>query len=133
MSLPDLDQLDQLHQSTTPESLSPEHTGELYALNNAWIFAIHDAWPVISAELRLLREDRETLAHKIIKLGFATGHGDTLMDLIEEWKWQLEERASLEAFERAAQICRELALGPVGIREGALLCAKAIDALPRRR
>jgi len=36
-------------------------------------------------------EDKETLAHWMIEHGFATGHGDTIEDLLYELGWQIQE------------------------------------------
>jgi len=36
-------------------------------------------------------EDREKVAACLLSLGLATGHGDTLDDLLSELKWQVEE------------------------------------------
>lgn len=35
--------------------------------------------------------DRELLAQWMIRHGFATGHGDTVADLLKELSWQIEE------------------------------------------
>jgi hypothetical protein len=37
------------------------------------------------------REDREKLARWMIENGFATGHGDTLDQLLIELTWQINE------------------------------------------
>ena len=34
---------------------------------------------------------RERLASWMIENGFATGHGDTFEDLLDELRWQIEE------------------------------------------
>ena len=36
--------------------------------------------------------DKEKLAQWMIERGYATGHGDTIEDLIEELVWQVVER-----------------------------------------
>ena len=37
------------------------------------------------------RAARETLARWMLAHGFATGHGDTMDDLLKELTWQVEE------------------------------------------
>jgi len=48
--------------------------------------------------------EREKLAAWMIQRGFATGHGDTIKDLLKELEWQIEERISNER-EACASIC----------------------------
>jgi GH25 family lysozyme M1 (1,4-beta-N-acetylmuramidase) len=36
--------------------------------------------------------EREKLAAWMIERGYATGHGDTVEDLLKELEWQIEER-----------------------------------------
>ena len=36
-------------------------------------------------------EERESVAAWMIRQGFATGHGDTLADLLSELAWQIDE------------------------------------------
>lgn len=36
--------------------------------------------------------DKEKLAHWMMKRGYATGHGDTMEDLLRELAWQMDER-----------------------------------------
>jgi hypothetical protein len=36
-------------------------------------------------------EDKETLAAWMIENGFATGHGDSIKDLLSELTWQIKE------------------------------------------
>lgn len=38
-----------------------------------------------------MHEDRETLARWMLGHGFATGHGDTVDDLLSELEWQISE------------------------------------------
>jgi hypothetical protein len=47
--------------------------------------------------------DREKLANFMLANGFATGHGDTIDDLITELTWQIkEERRAAKERERKA-------------------------------
>lgn len=43
-----------------------------------------------------MTEDRESVAAFMIRAGFATGHGDTLDDLLGELEAQVQERASAQ-------------------------------------
>ena len=63
---------------------------------------------------RLVAAEREKLAHWMMSLGYATGHGDTTEDLLDELEWQVTESwskvvvASVEAEREAcAQLCLE--------------------------
>lgn len=52
---------------------------------------------------KALAEAREALARWLIAHGFATGHGDTLDDLLGELSWQVKERsAEAEALRKDA-------------------------------
>jgi hypothetical protein len=49
--------------------------------------------PDVDAMIALVRADeRNKLAAWMIQFGFATGHGDTMDQLLEELRWQVEER-----------------------------------------
>jgi hypothetical protein len=48
--------------------------------------------------------EREKLAAWMMRQGYATGHGDTVEDLLKELEWQIEERISNER-EACASIC----------------------------
>ena len=50
------------------------------------------------------KHEREKLAAWMMRQGFATGHGDTVEDLLKELEWQIEERISNER-EACASIC----------------------------
>lgn len=43
------------------------------------------------AELVAAKE-REVVANYIIDRGFATGHGDSIVDLLDQLQWQIEEK-----------------------------------------
>ena len=51
--------------------------------------------------------DMEILAKWMIKHGYATVHGDTMEDLLEELEWQIEER-SHRAVEVERKACAAL-------------------------
>ena len=48
--------------------------------------------------------ERNKLAAWMMRQGYATGHGDTIKDLLKELEWQIEERISNER-EACASIC----------------------------
>jgi hypothetical protein len=51
--------------------------------------------------------EREKLAAWMIQRGFATGHGDTIKDLLKELEWQIEERIKNER-EACARLCDQM-------------------------
>ena len=57
-------------------------------------------------------DKKEILAHWMIRHDFATGHGDTIEDLLDELKWQIAERferAVASEREACAKVCEEQA------------------------
>ena len=50
--------------------------------------------------------EREKLAAWMTRQGYATGHGDTVEDLLKELEWQIDERVRNER-EACAQIAKE--------------------------
>ena len=63
------------------------------------------------------------VADAIIKKGYATGHGDSIEDLLEELEWQVAERER----EACAKLCEEL-WAETGRDAWANDCAEAIRA-----
>ena len=51
--------------------------------------------------------EREKVAAWMIQRGYATGHGDTTEDLLNELNWQIAERIAAER-EACAQVCDAL-------------------------
>ncbi len=52
-----------------------------------WELSVAEAWSkAIESGLR------ETVAEWMIERGYATGHGDTVEDLLKELEWQIRER-----------------------------------------
>lgn len=51
--------------------------------------------------------EKEILAHWMIRHEYATGHGDTIEDLLEELKWQIAERCE-RAIEAEREACAKL-------------------------
>ena len=64
--------------------------------------------------------EREKVARWIIHKGYATGHGDTIEDLLTELEWQVAERER----EACAKVCDDLVLD----QYSASGCAAAIRA-----
>ena len=60
------------------------------------------------------------VAEAMVKKGYATGHGDTIEDLLAELEWQIAERER----EACAQVCEDL----IGTRAMARHCADEIRA-----
>ena len=65
--------------------------------------------------------EREKLAAWMIERGYATGHGDTIKDLLKELEWQIKERER----EACAKVCDGMDHNGVMI---AADCAAAIRA-----
>jgi len=55
--------------------------------------------------------EREKLAAWMMRQGYATGHGDTVEDLLKELDWQIEERIKNER-EACAKVCEGLGVHP---------------------
>jgi hypothetical protein len=39
-----------------------------------------------------MNQEREVVANWIMDRGFATGHGDSIVDLLDQLQWQIEEK-----------------------------------------
>ena len=55
-----------------------------------------------------IMSDKETLAQWMMQRGYATGHGDTMEDLLEELDWQILEnwnRAMMNGIEGEREAC----------------------------
>ena len=64
-------------------------------------------------------KEREVVANWIMDRGFATGHGDSIVDLLDQLEWQIAEKER----EACAKICDEFCYGSTKI-----LVEKAIRA-----
>jgi hypothetical protein len=51
----------------------------------------HDDWKAAAKAIFERNEFREKVAQWMIENGFATGHGDTIDDLLKELTWQIAE------------------------------------------
>ena len=51
--------------------------------------------------------EREKVAAWMMRQGYATGHGDTIEDLLKELDWQIDERIAAER-EACAKVCDEI-------------------------
>ena len=72
---------------------------------------------------RVAAAERNKVAQWMIARSYATGHGDTVEDLLKELEWQVRE----EERELCAQMCEEIANKPSNVVLGVTLdCAAAI-------
>ena len=71
--------------------------------------------------------ERERLAAWMMRQGYATGHGDTIKDLLKELEWQIEERIKNER-EACAKVCDVLAVHPEYASDITKVAAQAIRA-----
>jgi len=59
----------------------------------------------IEALAKLVAEkEREVVANWIMDRGFATGHGDSIVDLLDQLEWQIAEKER----EACAKVCESL-------------------------
>jgi hypothetical protein len=84
---------------------------------------------------RLLIAEREKVAQWMMQHGYATGHGDTIEDLLAELDWQIAEnwnRALVNGMkterEACAKVCDDLDDECEGDKIRAYFCADAIRA-----
>ena len=74
---------------------------------------------------RAVEAERNKVAQWMMARGYATGHGDTVEDLLKELDWQVRE----EERELCAQVCEQIADAPSNMVLGvALDCADTIRA-----
>jgi hypothetical protein len=71
---------------------------------------------------KAVETERESCAQWMITRGFATGHGDSIADLLEELEWQVRERER----EACAKVCEALQDWP--LNSSPYDCAAAIRA-----
>ena len=72
--------------------------------------------------------EREKLADWMMSQGYATGHGDTVEDLLKELEWQIAERER----EACAKLCDVLAVHPEYASDITKVAAQAIRARGER-
>ena len=68
--------------------------------------------------------EREKVAAWMMSQGYATGHGDTVEDLLKELEWQIAERER----EACAKVCDVLAVHPEYASDITKVAAQAIRA-----
>ena len=73
--------------------------------------------------------ERNKLAAWMIERGYATGHGDTVEDLLKELEWQIEERIRNER-EACARVCEDAISS---IQVGKNVCTNLATAIRARR
>ena len=85
-----------------------------------------------SALKRLVAAEREKLAQWMMSLGYATGHGDTMEDLLDELGTQIAEGLEVEVImerEACAKVCESRVMGDLNREDmEARRCAEAIRA-----
>ena len=78
---------------------------------------------MLKAFAKLVAEkEREVVATWIMDKGFATGHGDSIVDLLDQLEWQIAEKER----EACADICDRFQARDVGMQPAE--CAGAIRA-----
>ena len=68
--------------------------------------------------------EREKVAQWMMRQGYATGHGDTIEDLLKELEWQIRESER----EACAKVCEDIDTEYEGEDVLATWCANAIRA-----
>jgi hypothetical protein len=76
-------------------------------------------WDIVGCEIELERfaalvaaAEREKVAQWMMKRGYATGHGDTLEDLLQELDWQIADgwnRALMNGVKTEREACAKVA------------------------
>lgn len=72
-----------------------------------------------------IAREREVVANWIMDRGFATGHGDAIVDLLDQLEWQIAEKER----EACAAICDELHKARAGDHNYFKFAANAIREL----
>ena len=75
----------------------------------------------------IANNQRAKLALWMMSQGYATGHGDTVEDLLKELEWQIEERIKNER-SACAKVCDVLAVHPEYASDITKVAAQAIRA-----
>jgi len=107
----------------------PSHNPELW-----------DIWNIRDTDLErfaalVAAHEREKVAHWMVERGYATGHGDSIEDLLAELSWQILDswtEAALKGAaterEECAKVCDVLATHPEYASQVTKLAAMAIRA-----
>ena len=88
------------------------------------------AWQPIESALKtgrkviLFYKNRLNVGRTVIARGYATGHGDTIEDLLQELDWQIREQER----EACAKLCDVLAVHPEYASDITKVAAQAIRA-----
>ena len=89
------------------------------------------AWQPLYASL-IASDGREVLAAWMTRQGYATGHGDTIEDLLAELDWQIAQswtRALVNGVEGEREACAKAVSDVLYGQDG---CGKAIEAIRAR-
>jgi len=73
------------------------------------------------------RDDINKVADWMMANGYATGHGETMEDLLDELKWQIDEKIAIER-EACAALCDKISDEDGFEGSYADRCAQAIRA-----
>jgi len=75
---------------------------------NPAIMTLGGNFKLLKTFAKLVAEnEREAVANWLMRKGFATGHGDTIVDMLDELEWQVAERER----EACAKVADEYAEG----------------------
>jgi len=89
------------------------------------VVALGVSWEQVQRFAALIAAaERENLAAWMMRQGYATGHGDTVEDLLKELEWQIAERER----EACAKVCDVLAVHPEYASDITKVAAQAIRA-----
>jgi hypothetical protein len=58
---------------------------------------------VLRLVISAIETEREAVANWLMRKGFATGHGDSIVDMLDELEWQVAERER----EACAKVCED--------------------------
>jgi len=93
---------------------------------------MHDEGMVTVGHMRQqIAAERNKVASWMMARGYATGHGDTVEDLLQELDWQIAEnwtRGMVNGVEAEREVCAEVCDGEATIEGIAQRCAAAIRA-----
>ena len=84
---------------TQDEIIEMVKQAEILEKGDEWVFDMSNAFELttnqkqLEAFAKLIAEkEREVVANWIMDRGFATGHGDSIVDLLDQLEWQIAEK-----------------------------------------
>ena len=70
---------------------------------NPAIMTLDGNFELLKTFAKLVAEkEREAVANWLMRKGFATGHGDNIVDMLDELEWQVAEKEREECLKRAS-------------------------------